>query len=104
MTTITIELRACDRAANRYRSWRVEAGQDLFGRWNARITFGPIGCEGRTLRRDFHSRDEIEAFLLHCLRRRGTAEKRIAARYFLIGASPEAANILRLTGLAEWAR
>lgn len=99
MTTISIELWACDRAANRYRSWRFEAGQDLFGRWNARVTFGRIGCEGRTLRYDFRGRDEIEAFFLRCLRRRRTADKRIAVRYRLIDASPEGTRLLQRTGL-----
>ena len=61
MTAIDVELQACDRAANRFRSWRVEVGKDLFGRWNARVSFGRIGCEGRTRRHDFRTEAESQA-------------------------------------------
>lgn len=101
MVGISIELQACDRAANRYRSRRVEAGQDLFGRWNARVTFGRIGCDGRTRRHDFPTETAVEIFLRRCLRRRGTAEKRLSIRYRVIDASPSALPLLRLTGLEE---
>jgi predicted DNA-binding WGR domain protein len=73
---LSIELQACDRARNRYRRWHVTAGQDLFGRrWHARVTFGRIGCNGRTIRHDFVSGDDAAAFIRACLRRRATAEK-----------------------------
>jgi hypothetical protein len=101
MTAIDVELQACDRAANRFRSWRVEVGKDLFGRWNARVSFGRIGCEGRTRRHDFRTEAEVERFLRRCLRRRGTALNRLSIRYRLIDASPSALPLLRLVGLEE---
>jgi hypothetical protein len=58
----SIELQACDGARNRYRRWHLAAGQDLFGRWHARVTFGCIGCEGRTIRHDFVNEDDAAAF------------------------------------------
>ena len=62
MAVIRIEMQACEPALNRYHSWRVVAGgggQDLFGHWNARVTFGRIGCPGRTKRHDLE--DEAAA-------------------------------------------
>jgi putative SOS response-associated peptidase YedK len=32
-----VVLRAWDPSLNRYRSWSIEAGQDLFGNWTARV-------------------------------------------------------------------
>jgi predicted DNA-binding WGR domain protein len=60
MTAIDVGLQASDRAANRFRSWRVEVGKDLFGRWNAPVTFGRIGCEGQARRHDFRTEAEVE--------------------------------------------
>ena len=96
-----IELQACDRERNRYRSWRVEADRDLFGRWNTRVTFGRIGCEGRTRRHDFANEADAAGFIRACLRRRGTAEKRLSIRYRVIDASPSAVPLLRIAGLEE---
>jgi len=98
---LSIELQACDRARNRYRRWHVTAGQDLFGRWHARVTFGRIGCDGRTIRHDFVSGDDAAAFIRACLRRRATAERRLSIRYRVIDASPSALSLLRITGLEE---
>lgn len=101
MSAIQIELQACDPARNRYRAWRVDAGRDLFGRWNARVTFGRIGCRGRTQRHDFEDVGDVERFIGQCLRRRATAEKRVLVRYRLIDASPEAVPLLRHAGMEE---
>ncbi len=96
---MSIELRACDRRRNRYRAWRIDAGRDLFGRWNARVTFGRIGCDGRTQRHDFDTEAATTAFVRACLRRRGTAEKRLSVGYRVIDASPSALPLLRVLGL-----
>ena len=53
MTDFLIELQAYDRSANRFWSWCLHAGEDLFGLWHARVTCGPIGGDGRTVRYDF---------------------------------------------------
>ena len=98
---LSIELQACDCARNRYRRWHVAAGQDLFGRWHARVTFGRIGCEGRTIRNDFVNEDDAAPFIRASLPRRATTEKRLAIRYRVIEASPSALPLLRIAGLKE---
>jgi len=40
---MTIELQAREQAHNRFRPWAVDAGPNLFGLWNASVTFGRIG-------------------------------------------------------------
>jgi hypothetical protein len=40
---IKVVLRACDSSLNRYRSWSIEADQDLFGNWTARV-LAIAGC------------------------------------------------------------
>jgi hypothetical protein len=98
---LSIELQACDRARNRYRRWHVTAGQDLFGYWHARVTFGRIGCDGRTIRHDFVNENDAATFIRACLHRRATAEKRLSIRYRVIEASPTALPLLRIVGLQE---
>jgi predicted DNA-binding WGR domain protein len=97
----SIELHACDPRRNRYRRWRVDADQDLFGHWNARVTFGRIGCGGRTQRHDFDTEAATRSFVRTCLRRRGTVEKRLSIRYRVIDASSSALPPLRPVGLEE---
>ena len=97
---ISIALQACDPAANRHRSWRVEAGRDLFGRWCARDCFGRIGCRGRTVWHEFGSEAEACAFLRRSLRRGRGSIQRCGVAYRLIEASPAAAPLLAVTGIA----
>jgi len=73
MAEMLIDLRACDPAANRFRAWRLEVGQDLFGAWTAEVRFGRIGRPGRALRRAFASEREVRAFVAARLRRRASA-------------------------------
>lgn len=98
---LCIELHAVAPELNRFRLWRVEADQDLFGHWNARVTFGRIGCLGRTQRHDFDDEAATCAFIRACLRRRGTAEKRLSIRYRVVEASSGAQPLLRFVGLEE---
>ena len=74
-------LHACDPARNHWRSYRVEAGQDLLGDWLVEVTFGRIGPGGRTVR--YVARDEAGARGLAraCLRRRASAPRRIGVPY-----------------------
>jgi predicted DNA-binding WGR domain protein len=95
---MSVELRACDRCRTRYRAWRVDAGLDLFGRWNARVTFGRIGCDGRTQHHDFDSESATTAFVRACLRQDDTAEKRPSIRGWVIDASRSALPLLRVLG------
>ena len=89
MEELAILLEACAPRLNRHRFWRVRMGRDLFGLWQARVTFGRIGRPGRTLRYDFTSREEADAFVEAGLRRRRGAPKRCGAAYRLIEASTE---------------
>jgi hypothetical protein len=93
-----IELQACAPAANCYRRWRVEVGPDLFGLWTARVTFGRIGRAGRTIRYEFSSEPELQAFLRNRLRRRASAERRIGVAYSVTRAPSAAEPLLRLAG------
>ena len=96
---IRIEMQASDLAANRNRAWRVEAGQDLFGQWTTRVTFGRIGCMGRSLSRLFTTEAAALAFVRRGLRRRQTSVQRFGVPYRLVAASPEATTLLELTGI-----
>ena len=51
---IALEARAP--ALNRLRSWTLAADQDLFGRWQAVVTFGRIGRHGQARRHAFEDR------------------------------------------------
>jgi predicted DNA-binding WGR domain protein len=42
-----IELRAADPARNRWRFYRVTAGQDLLDDWVVRLNYGRIGSRGQ---------------------------------------------------------
>ena len=59
---MSVELLADDRRQNRYRACRIDAGRDLFGRWNARVMFGHLGCDGQTERPHFDGETAATAF------------------------------------------
>jgi predicted DNA-binding WGR domain protein len=96
---IKIVLQAVNPALNRSRSWSLEAGQDLFGHWTARVSFGRIGCRGRTMVRELASEDEVWAFLRKGLRRRRTALRRCGAAYRVVEASPATQWLLTNLGI-----
>jgi hypothetical protein len=98
---ISIELQAKDTKANHLRSWRVEAGPDLFGVWVTKVRFGRIGAAERALGYHFGSEAEVRSFVLARLRRRGTAKRRIGVAYRVIAASPAAQPLLHLMSLTE---
>jgi len=64
-----------------FRSYRIEAGTDLFGTWLVEATFGRIGRPGRTLR--FTACDEIAARerVRSILKLRSTAVRRLGVPY-----------------------
>ena len=92
-------MQAREPLANRHRAWRVEAGQDLFGWWTARVTFGRIGCTGRSLSRLFPTEPAARAFVRSGLRRRQTSIRRFGVPYRLVAASPAATPLLEITGV-----
>jgi predicted DNA-binding WGR domain protein len=94
MDEITILLQGRNAEANRHRAWRVEAGRDLFGKWMVRVSFGRIGCRGRTFAREFASEDEACAYVRDGLRRRKGAIRRCGVEYRVVDASPAALPLL----------
>jgi hypothetical protein len=74
-------LEARDPERGCFRSYRLEAGTDLFGTWLVEITFGRIGATGTRIRHAVT--DELSAKkLVHSnLRRRASAPKRIGTSY-----------------------
>ena len=94
------ELQASDPAANRRRTWRLEAGRDLFGAWTTEVQFGRIGCPGRTLRRAFVTGAELKAFVRTRLRRRATAPARIGVAYRCVRTDTGLAPLLAMMGIA----
>ncbi|WP_185966551.1 WGR domain-containing protein [Methylosinus sporium] len=94
MDEIAILLQGRNAEANRHRAWRVEAGRDLFGKWMVRVSFGRIGCRGRTFAREFASEDEACAYVRDGLRRRKGAVRRCGVEYRVIDASPAALPLL----------
>jgi hypothetical protein len=81
MNSFSALLEARDPALGRFRSYRIDAGTDLFGVWLVEVTYGRIGTRGRSMR--YVASDEVEARkLVHrSLHRRGTAKKRIGVSY-----------------------
>jgi hypothetical protein len=98
---ISIELQAKDAGANCLRSWRVEAGPDLFGVWVTKVRFVRIGGPDRALGYHFASEAEARSFVRARLRRRGTAKRRIGVASRVIAASPVAQPLLDLMGLTD---
>jgi predicted DNA-binding WGR domain protein len=99
MAETRIELQARDPAANRQRTWRLEAGRDLFGAWTTEVQFGRIGRPGRTLRRAFAAETELQAFVHARLRRRATAPARIGVAYRCVHADTASAPLLAAVGI-----
>ena len=57
MNSFTALMEARDPALGRFRSYRLDAGPDLFGTWLAEVTYGRIGTAGQTLSNSFPSED-----------------------------------------------
>ena len=74
--SMMIALEARAPALNRLRSWRLSADQDLFGQWQAVVTFGRIGRRGQVRRHAFDDEAGLSRFV-RCARLL-TAQKRHA--------------------------
>ena len=77
----SIRLEACDPARNIWRSYLVAAGQDLFGNWIVELTYGRIGCKGRTKVVPVDDEEAARRYVRQCLKRRERAPKRIGVGY-----------------------
>ena len=95
---IALEARAP--ALNRLRSWTLAADQDLFGRWQAVVTFGRIGARGQARRHAFEDEAGLSRFVRRALLRRRSATRRIGVSYEAVEASPSVLPLLRQLGLA----
>ena len=80
----TILLEARDPARNRWRAYRIAAGQDLFGVWIVELTYGRIGARGHTKTVAVEDEAAARHYVQRCLKRRATAPKRIGIGYKVI--------------------
>ena len=76
-----LELLAIDQARNIHRRYAVELSQDLFGFHILETVWGRIGGWTAAKRVTFETRAEADRVVLHHLRRRATAERRIGVAY-----------------------
>ncbi len=83
MESFRIRLEARDPARDCFRSYRIEAGTDLFGAWLVDATYGRIGSPGRTVRHVADDEAQARRIVRRCLRRRATAPRRIGVAYRL---------------------
>jgi hypothetical protein len=74
-------LEARDPSLGRMRSYRLEAGTDLFGAWLVDVVYGRIGASGRRIRYAVENKEEARKLVRRSLRRRATARKRIGVSY-----------------------
>ena len=81
MMEFSILLEACDPERNRWRSYRIMAGQDLFGDWVVELTYGRIGSRGHTKTVAVDNEAAARRYVQTCLRKRETAPKRIGIDY-----------------------
>jgi predicted DNA-binding WGR domain protein len=72
-----IALEAHAPALNRFRSWTPTGDQDLFGRWQAVVTFGRIGRHGQASRHAFEDEAGLSRFVRSAILRRKSATPRI---------------------------
>jgi predicted DNA-binding WGR domain protein len=95
-----IALEAHAPALNRRRSWTLAADKDLFGRWQAVVTFGRIGRRGQARRHAFEDEAGLSRFVRRALLRRRSATRRIGVSYEAVEASPSVLPLLMQLGLA----
>jgi hypothetical protein len=81
MNSFSALLEACDPALGRFRSYRLEAGPDLFGAWLVEVTYGRIGTPGHRLRYVATDQAKARTLVRNSLRRRATARQRIGVSY-----------------------
>ena len=74
-------LEARDPSLSCMRSYRLEAGTDLFGAWLINVVYGRIGARGSRIRYVVQDKDEARKLVWRSLRRRATARKRIGVSY-----------------------
>ncbi|MGL6075459.1 MAG: WGR domain-containing protein [Fimbriiglobus sp.] len=76
---ITLEARNPERDC--FRSYRIEAGKDLFGMWLVEASFGRIGQPGQIIRFSSPDEDTARRKVQSILKQRSTAIRRIGVAY-----------------------
>ena len=76
-----LELLAIDHGRNIHRRYAVELSQDLFGFHVLETAWGRVGGWTAAKRVAFATQAEANQVVLHHLRRRATAERRIGVAY-----------------------
>lgn len=76
-----IRLEAKNPGKGHMRSYRMDAGQDLFGQWNIEVSFGRIGRRERSVTYSAADDAAAAAIVRHYLHRRASAPKRIGVPY-----------------------
>jgi predicted DNA-binding WGR domain protein len=94
-----IALEAHAPALNRLRSWTLAADKDLFGRWQAVVTFGRIGRRGQARRHAFEDEAGLSRFERRALLRCRSATQRIGVSYEAVEASPSVLPLLMQLGV-----
>lgn len=92
--TFRIRLEAKNPEKGHLRSYRIDAGQDLFGRWCIEVTYGRIGRRGRSVTYSAADDEAAAAIFHNYLHWRASAPKRIGVPY----------QIRELCDPKEWAR
>ena len=81
VASLRIRLEARSAAHRCFRAYGIAVGQDLFGAWMVEMNYGRIGTAGRTKVRSFCTREDAQAQVDACLRKRATAPRRIGVAY-----------------------
>lgn len=81
MNAFSALLEARNPALGRFRSYHMQAGQDLFGTWLVEISYGRIGTPDHRLRYVAGDEAEARALVQRSLRRRASAKRRIGVPY-----------------------
>lgn len=91
---LLIALEAVDEKRNCRRHWRAEIGRDLLGDLVLSVTYGRLGCSGRTVRYPVSDAARGSALLRQALRRRASAPRRIGVAYRVVVRNESALNSL----------
>jgi hypothetical protein len=79
--TFRIRLEVKNLEKGHLRTYRIDAGHDLFGRWCIEVTYGRIGRRGRSVTYSAADDAAAAAIVRNCLHRRASAPKRIGVPY-----------------------
>ena len=81
MLTLVSYMQANDPEQNKHRFYRIAYGQDIFDQWIVEITYGQVGCKGRSLITLYDSQKEAVSYVKQALKRRQSSPNRIGVAY-----------------------